>query len=77
MTAHQWIRKDVAIKWLLSEEDQPRALHIRGLYDAGVLSVIAPGLIAAEIGNVLWNYVTRGLLTGPDAERAPAGFTGV
>ena len=60
----------VAIKWLLPEQDQPRALHIRSLYSEGVLTAIAPGLIVAEIGNVLWKYVTRGLLTGPEAERA-------
>ena len=58
------------IKWLLPEEDQPCALQIRKLYADGVLTVIAPGLIAAEIGNVIWKYVARGLLTGPEAERA-------
>jgi predicted nucleic acid-binding protein len=60
----------VAIKWLLPEQDQSRALHIRRLYGEGVLTLIAPGLITAEIGNVLWKYVTRGLLTGQDAEHA-------
>lgn len=58
------------IKWLLPEEDQARALQIRKLYSDGVLTVIAPGLITAEIGNVLWKYVAKGLLTGSEAERA-------
>ena len=58
------------IQWLLPEEDQACALQIRSLYSEGLLTVIAPGLIIAEIGNVLWKYVTRGLLTGPEAERA-------
>jgi predicted nucleic acid-binding protein len=56
----------VAIKWLLPEEDQPHALHIRSLYSEGALTVIAAGLI---IGDILWKYVTRGLLAGQDAER--------
>jgi predicted nucleic acid-binding protein len=60
----------VVIKWLLPEEDQPLALRIRNSYQEGALAAIAPRLIAAEIGNVMWKYVTRGLLTGPEAERA-------
>jgi len=64
----------VAIKWLLPEEDQPRALHLRRLYSEGILTVIAPGLITAEIGNVLWKHVARGLLAGQDAERALSRF---
>ena len=60
----------VAIKWLLPERDQPSALRIRTLYQQGTLTAIAPGLITSDIGNVLWKYVTRGLLTPEDAGRA-------
>jgi len=64
----------VAIKWLIPEDDQPRALYIRQSYQEGALHVIAPGLITAEIGNVLWKYAMRGLLTAADADRALARF---
>ena len=49
----------VAAKWALPEPDSGRALalHARGE------SLLAPSLIAAEIGNAAWKRVRRGLLT--------------
>ena len=44
----------VAVKWVLSEPGSPRALALR---DEGGL--IAPSLLAAEVGNALWKAVRR------------------
>jgi len=60
----------VTIKWLIPEDDQPKALELRHRYQEADLNLIAPGLLAAEIGNVLWKRVRRGLLSSADAEQA-------
>ena len=60
----------VVIKWLIPEDDQPKALKIRDLYQEARLNVIAPGLLTAEIGNVLWKRVRSGLLGSAHADKA-------
>jgi predicted nucleic acid-binding protein len=52
----------VATKWVLGEPDSARALTLR---DEGGL--IAPSLIAAEVGNALWKAVRRGDIAQQDA----------
>ena len=60
----------VVIKWLIPEDDQPKALQIRDLYQEARMNVIAPGLLTAEIGNVLWKRVRSGLLASAHADKA-------
>ena len=60
----------VVIKWLIPEDDQPKALKIRDLYQEARMNVIAPGLLTAEIGNVLWKRVRSGLLGSAHADKA-------
>ena len=52
----------VAVKWVLSEPGSPRALALR---DEGGL--IAPSLIAAEVGNALWKAMRRDGFARQDA----------
>ena len=52
----------VAVKWVLSEPGSPRALALR---DEGGL--IAPSLIAVEVGNALWKAVRRDGFARQDA----------
>lgn len=52
----------VAVKWVLGEPDSPGALTLR---DEGGL--IAPSLIAAEVGNALWKAARRDRIARQDA----------
>ena len=49
----------VAAKWALPEPDSDRALALLARGEA----LLAPSLVAAEIGNAAWKRVRRGLLT--------------
>ena len=53
----------VAAKWVLLEPDRDRAMALRS--EPGGL--LAPTLIVAEIGNAIWKYHRRGLVTASDA----------
>ena len=59
----------VALKWLLPERDQTPALHIQERYQDEERDVVAPHLLIAEVGNVLWKRVRRGNLTAAAARR--------
>ena len=59
----------VAVKWLLPERDQAPALRIQERYQDEELDVVAPHLLIAEVGNVLWKRVRRGDLTASAAQR--------
>jgi predicted nucleic acid-binding protein len=52
----------VAVKWVLPEPDSGLAAALRGA-DA----LVAPSLVIAEIGNVLWKNVLRGHIDESDA----------
>jgi predicted nucleic acid-binding protein len=52
----------VAAKWVLEEDGSDRANALRA--EGGL---IAPSLVAAEIGNTLWKAVHRGLVSRADA----------
>jgi predicted nucleic acid-binding protein len=59
------IDASVAAQWVLDEPGTERALALR---DGDAL--IAPSLIASEIGNALWKAVRRGAVTRADAVAA-------
>jgi|HubBroStandDraft_6_1064221.scaffolds.fasta_scaffold716443_2 predicted nucleic acid-binding protein len=52
----------VAAQWVLEEESTPRANTLR--LESGL---IAPSLIAAEIGSALWKAVRRRVITSDNA----------
>jgi predicted nucleic acid-binding protein len=52
----------VAAQWVLEEASTPRANALR--LESGL---IAPSLIAAEIGSALWKAVRRGVIASADA----------
>jgi predicted nucleic acid-binding protein len=63
------IDASVAIKWILPEEDHDLAVRIQDLYQDEKLDLVAPYVLIAEVGNVLWKRVRRGDLTRQAAER--------
>jgi predicted nucleic acid-binding protein len=48
------IDSGVLIKWFLDEPLYPEARRIRDEYRTGTLTLVAPDLIYAEVGNILW-----------------------
>ena len=59
----------VAAKWVLPEEDQSRALQLEERYQDEEIDLMAPSLLIAEVGNVLWKRVRRRELPLPAASR--------
>jgi predicted nucleic acid-binding protein len=57
------IDASVASKWVLPEPDSEKAALLRGTE-----RMIAPSLVAAEIGNALWKSGTRGDFPTAEAE---------
>ena len=64
----------VAVKWFAAEENSDRA---RALF-AGGEALIAPDLVLAEVSNVMWKKLRRGLLSSDQvvaaARRLPQYF---
>jgi predicted nucleic acid-binding protein len=56
----------VATKWVLEEDGSDRAAALRGLAE----DLVAPSLIAAEIGNAVWKRATSKQISPHDAVRA-------
>ncbi|HLG71041.1 MAG TPA: type II toxin-antitoxin system VapC family toxin [Chloroflexota bacterium] len=67
MAASLVVDASVAIKWYLEEED--RELARRLITGEPERPLIAPDLIVAEIGNILWKRHRQGSLTAADAAR--------
>jgi predicted nucleic acid-binding protein len=61
----------VALKWYVPEPDSDRARRILGGGD----ELIAPDLLVAEFGNILWKKVRRGELADAEAEEIAEQFT--
>jgi predicted nucleic acid-binding protein len=53
----------VAAKWFLPEQDAPAALRLLD----GRFRLVAPDLIRAEIGNLVWKLHARGTLAAQEA----------
>lgn len=60
----------VAVKWILPEDDTPRALRIQEEYQDERLDVVAPYLVVSEVANVLWKRERRGDLSAAQARRS-------
>ena len=57
----------VVAKWLFAEVDSDKARALYTEARRGKLSLIAPQILPAEIGSVLYVRVVRGLLEAPEA----------
>lgn len=69
---------NVAVKWLLPAAGEgliDQANHLLSLHVKRALQLIAPDLILAEIGNVLWKAVRRGRTSQTEAENSLRRFT--
>ena len=58
----------VAVKWVLPENGRAEAVQIRQDFQDERIDVIAPYLIVAEVGNVLWKRKQRGELPAQAAQ---------
>lgn len=65
------IDASVAVKWYLPEVDSERAAAILERGDP----LVAPDLLVAEFGNVLWKKVRGGELNRTEAEEIVEAFT--
>jgi predicted nucleic acid-binding protein len=61
------VDSSVAVKWFLPEAYSSEASRILTEYDNGALSFIAPDLIYAEFGNIIWKKL---VFQGTDATAA-------
>ncbi|MBI3646418.1 MAG: type II toxin-antitoxin system VapC family toxin [Acidobacteriales bacterium] len=69
---------NVAAKWLLpaaGEDLIDQANHLAALHVRRELQLLAPDLIGAEIGNVLWKAVRRNRISRTEAENSLRRFT--
>ena len=58
----------VVIKWFVSEPYSAEARLILNEYEAGQLDLVAPDLLYAELGNIVWKkHLSQGL-AAPDAQ---------
>jgi predicted nucleic acid-binding protein len=59
------IDASVAVKWVLPEAGSERAAALRAESE----SLVAPSLVAAEVGSAIWRAVARGDVRAADAVR--------
>lgn len=68
------VDSSVVIKWLVTEPLSTEARRILDGYARGAYTFIAPDLLAAEIGNIVWKKCRLHGLTREDAEQIIAAF---
>lgn len=68
------IDSSVAVKWFVPETDSDKALQILTEYETGKYYFIAPGLIHAEYGNIIWKKQVFQGLDPSDADLAVKEF---
>lgn len=59
----------VMVKFVIVEEDSPKAVALLGAAVEGTYHIAAPDFMAIEFGNVLWKYVKRAILQEEEARR--------
>jgi predicted nucleic acid-binding protein len=62
------VDSSVAIKWFIPEPYSTEARRILDSYQTGVLSFLAPDLINAEFGNIVWKKHVFQRLAADDAQ---------
>jgi predicted nucleic acid-binding protein len=63
------VDSSVAIKWLVAEPYSSIARNILNDYQAGILTLLAPDLIYAEVGNIVWKKQRFQGLAALDAQQ--------
>jgi predicted nucleic acid-binding protein len=59
----------VLVKFVVSEEDSPKAVALLRAATQGAYHLVAPDFMAIEFANVLWKYTTRGILSEEEGRR--------
>jgi predicted nucleic acid-binding protein len=68
------VDSSVVIKWLVPEPHSADARRLLNDYQAGTLTLLAPDLLHAEIGNILWKKHRFQGLAAADAQTALDSF---
>ena len=68
------VDSSVVIKWFVTEPLSEEARRVLEGYQSGALTLIAPDLLAAEIGNIVWKKFRLQGLAKQDAEQIIAAF---
>jgi predicted nucleic acid-binding protein len=68
------VESSVAVKWFLTEPYSTEARRILGEYEKGAMSLLAPDLINAEVGNVIWKKQAFQGLAAADAQDIVIAF---
>jgi len=68
------VDSSVAIKWFVAEPYSVEAHYILEDYQAGTLTLLAPDLLYAEVGNIVWKKHRFQDLAAEDAEEVLAAF---
>jgi predicted nucleic acid-binding protein len=68
------IDSSVAIKWFVTEPYSVEAHSILEAYQVGTLTLLAPDLLYAEVGNIVWKKHRFQGLAAVDAEEVLAAF---
>lgn len=67
----------VAVKWFIEEDDSDTAQRIYDEYENGNLSLLAPGLLHAEFGNIVWKKQIFQGISADEADFAIKKFQAV
>jgi predicted nucleic acid-binding protein len=68
------VDSSVAIKWFVVEPYSVEARYVLEEYRAGTLTLLAPDLVYAEVGNIVWKKHRFQGLAAEDAEEVLAAF---
>ena len=68
------VDSSVAIKWFVTEPYSVEAHYILEEYQAGTLTLLAPDLLYAEVGNIVWKKHRFQGLAAEEAEEVLAAF---
>jgi predicted nucleic acid-binding protein len=71
------VDSSVVVKWFIVEPYSTEARRILDGYQAGALALIAPDLIYAEVGNVIWKKHRFHGLAAADAQLIIQAFQGL
>jgi len=59
----------VALKWVLTEADSPKALAVRDAFRKQLLELLAPDVFLVEVAHALTRAERKGLIKPPQATR--------
>lgn len=68
------VDSSVAIKWYIVEQHSTEAHRLLNEYQSGKIDVVAPDLLACEIGSIVWKRCQFQGLSSTDAQRILNAF---